>query len=78
MINEIPCDKACISSNDNKNIDTIAENFLGSKLGSTVLSPSPAGLCQKAKSDFALYSQNGCDGLTGKNQCERGCVSKKT
>lgn len=63
MIKEIPCDKGCISSNDNKNTDTI--------LGSNLLTPLPAaGLYQIAenRSEFALHLQNRFDGhgLTGK------------
>ena len=61
MIKEIPCDKGCISSNENT--DTI--------LGSNLLTPLPAArLYQIAenRSEFALHLQNGFDGhgLTGK------------
>lgn len=61
MIKEIPCDKGCISSNENT--DTI--------LGSNLLTPLPAaGLYQIAenRSEFALHLQNRFDGhgLTGK------------
>lgn len=58
-------DKACISSNDNKNIDTVAENFSGFKLTYT---PPPRGCTKKLKTESSLCLQNGCDGLglTGK------------
>ena len=56
MINEIPCGKGCISSNDNKNIDTIVEKF---SVFNVTYTPPPWGCTKK----FALYSQNGWDGL---------------
>lgn len=78
MINEISCDKGHISSNDNKNIDTIAENFLSS----TVLTLHPRrgctkGLASKPETEFAVLSQNGCEGLKGNKRKTGHKISRK-
>ena len=66
LINNIPCDKGRISSNDNINIDTIAW-----MLRPAVLIPLPRGVVL-----LAVYSQNGCDDQreteTGIKQSEIG------
>ena len=67
MINEISCDKGNISSNDNKRYRYDRRDFSVFKALSSPTYTLPRGVLPK----FAVYSQNGCDGLTkGKHKPE--------
>ena len=76
MINEIPCGKGCISSNDNKNIDTIVEKF---SVFNVTYTPPPWGCTKKLKTIGSLFAKwVGWPGSGWKNQSEIECVFKQT